>query len=129
MPAKSYKKALFYAQIARDRARALGQEEWLASAHNQLANCLVDDSRFKEAAREYRRALAHHSPARSVTRATLLANLGYWHIVAGRIKQGLSLSFRALRWFRYHGARVYETVPQLDLCYAYIELGRFDRAR
>ncbi len=126
---KASKKALFYSQVARDRAIALGREEWLATARNQLGNCLTDESRFREAAAEYQRALAHQPETRSASRAMLFANLGYCRMVDGKIKEGMSLSFRALRWFRYLGARVYEVVPSLDLCYAYIELGRYDRAR
>ena len=126
---KSPKKALFYSQIARDRAPALGNDEWLVWSYNQLANCLVDESRFKEAAKQYQRALRLLSEKRSATRAMLLANLGYCQMIDGKVKDGMTLSFQALRWFRYLGARVYEVIPELDLCYAYIELGRYDRAR
>ena len=126
---KAPKKALFYAQVARDRARAIGRSEWLVWSYNQLANCLVDESRFKEAVREYERALDLHGEDRSALRALLLLNLGYCFMMLGRMKDGMPLTFRALRWLRYLGARVYEVWPHLDLCYAYIELGRYDRAR
>lgn len=126
---KQSKKGLFYARIARDRAEGLDRREWLAMSCNQVANCLTDESHFRAAAAEYRRALALLHDGRSITHAMLLANLGYCQMVMGRVKKGLSLSFQALRWFRYQGGRLYEVVPQLDLCYAYLELGRYDRAR
>ena len=126
---KSPKKALFYAQVARDRAPTLGRDEWLVWSYNQLANCLVDESRFEEAVAEYRRALTLVDEERSAIKALLVLNLGYCFMMLDRMGEGLPLTFQALRWLRYLGARVYEVWPQLDLCYAYIELGRLDRAR
>ena len=126
---KASKKSLFYAQIARDRALALARDEWLLGSYNQLGNCLVDESRFDEAVKEYRRALAFQPEEPSILRAQVLVNLGYCRIAQGRIRQGLTLTFRGLRWLRRFGAYGYQAVPHLDLCYAYIELGRYDRAR
>ena len=124
---KEHKKGLFYGRIARDRALAI---DWLvAESHNQIGNCLMNDSRFKQAAAEYRRALELFSDEPSVMRALVLANLGYCLMMLGRIRSGARLSFEALRCFRRFGARVYEVWPHLDLCYAYLELGRFRRAR
>ncbi len=126
---KAAKKGLFYAQIARDRALALARDYCLLCSYNQLGNSLVDESRFDEAVREYRRALTFQREEPSILRAQVLINLGYCWIVQGKVRRGLSLTFRSLRWLRRFGAHRYEVVPQLDLCYAYIELGRYDRAR
>ena len=52
------RKGLFYARLARDRAAVLERPEWLASAWNQIANFLLGDSFFGEAAETYRHALA-----------------------------------------------------------------------
>ncbi len=126
---KQTKKALFYARIARDRALALGIDDWLVASYMQLANCLVDDSYFDQAAKDYRRALALQTDEPSVPRAMVLANLGYCLMMLGDLKQGFTLAFRALRWFRRFGAQVYEVWPRVDLCYAYLESGRTTRAR
>ncbi len=124
---KEYKKGLFYGRIARDRAMAIG---WLvAGSHNQIGNCLMHDSRFEQAAAEYRQALELLSEEPNVLRAMVLANLGYCQMMLGELRAGVSLSFKALRWFRRFGARLYEIWPHLDLCYAYLELGRLRRAR
>ncbi len=124
---KEYKKSLFYARIARDRAMAI---DWLvAESHNQIANCLMYDSHFEPAAAEYRRALELLGEEPTVMRALVTANLGYCLMMLGKIRAGARLSFRSLRWFRRFGARLYEAWPHLDLCYAYLELGRLRRAR
>ena len=124
---KEPKKGLFYGRIARDRAIAVG---WLvAESHNQIGNGLMNDSRFDQAAAEYRQALELLSEEPSVQRALVTVNLGYCLMMLGDVRAGARLSFQSLRWFRRLGARLYETWPHLDLCYAYLELGRIDRAR
>ncbi len=126
---KAYKKGLFYAQIARDRATSMSRDDWLVWSYNQLANCLMDESRFSEAAKEYRRALRLQPDKKSVFRAVLLVNLGYCLMMLGKMEDGLPMTFRSLRWFRSFGAKFYEIWAHLDLCYAYVELNRIGRAR
>jgi tetratricopeptide (TPR) repeat protein len=126
---KAFKKGLFYAQVARDRALGLGSDKWMIHSYNQLANCLLDESRFEEAMQEYRRALRLESAEPSIMRAVLLVNLGYCWMMQGRLEEGLPLTFQALRWFRRFGTRAYEIWAHLDLCYAYLELDRCRRAR
>lgn len=124
---KEHKKGLFYGRIARDRAIAI---DWLVpESHNQIGNCLMNDSCFEQAADEYRRALELLSDEPSVMRALVMVNLGYCLMMMGKIRKGVRLSFQSLRWFRRFGARLYEAWPHLDLCYAYLELGRLRRAR
>ncbi len=134
---KEHKKGLFYGRIARDRAVAIDwlaaespDPHWLvAESHNQIGNCLMNDSRFEQAAAEYRQALELSSEEPTVLRALFTVNLGYCLMMLGKIRAGARLSFQSLRWFRRFGARVYEAWPHLDLCYAYLELGRYRRAR
>ncbi len=124
---KEHKKGLFYGRIARDRAIAIG---WLvAESQNQIGNCLMHDSHFKQAAAEYRQALDLLSEEPTVLRALVAVNLGYCLMMQGDIRAGARLSFQSLRCFRRFGARLYEIWPHLDLCYAYLELGRIRRAR
>jgi len=126
---KEYKKGLFYARIARDRALATGREDLLAGSYNLIGNCLMSDSFFAEAAAEYRRSLGLLPEESSGQRALVMANQGYCLMMLDRLRDGMRLSFAALRWFRRCGARLYEVWPQMDLCYAYLELGRYRRAR
>lgn len=126
---KAYKKALFYARIARDRALALERSDWLCSSHNQIANGLMDESYFEEAAVEYRRALALEPDEGSLLHTSLITNLGYCQMMTGDFAEGMRHSVRALRRFRTLGADLYRIWPHLDLCYAHLELGRWRDAR
>src|ERR1043166_8596595 len=38
---KNYKKALFYARIARERAEQRGRSDWIASSHNLIGNIFL----------------------------------------------------------------------------------------
>lgn len=126
---KGFKKGLFYAQIARDRALQLGSVRLLASSYNQSGNCLLADSYFDRAAEEYEMALALLGEEPTVRQAAILTNLGYCRMMQDDLRGGMTLSFRAQRWFRRLGARAYFVWPHLDLCYAYLELDRVASAR
>lgn len=126
---KAYKKALFYARIARDRALALDRSDWLCSSHNQIANGLMDESYFEEAAVEYRRALALEPDESSLRHASLVGNLGYCLMMTGDFDRGLRCTIRAKRRFRALGAELYLVYSHLDLCYAHLELERWRDAR
>lgn len=126
---KSFQKGLFYGRIARQKAKALRRAEWLASSYNQIANCLLAESYFEAAATDYRRALSQLGEEPSVRRTLILANLGYCKMMLGSWRDGMALSFQALRQFRRFRAEGFEVWPRLDLCYAYLESGRLRRAR
>ncbi len=126
---KDFKKGLFYARSAFNYARRAENQEWLASSHNQIGNCLVGDSRFEEAASEYHHALAILADEPSVVRAGVIVNLGYCNMMQGDLANGFRLAFKGLRWYRRLGAKTYEAWPHQDLCYAYLEAERPLRAR
>jgi len=126
---KEAKKGLFYARIARDRARDLEHRDWLASAHNQVGMGLLLESYFEEAEAEYRQALNFGLSEGSVEHANLLANLGYCLMTLGQPEKGTALALVALRQMRSRGAKLYEAWPELFLSYGYLEMERFDRAR
>jgi tetratricopeptide (TPR) repeat protein len=125
---KSYKKALFYARIARDRAEVLGRREWLASSHNLIGNQLVAESFFDEACEEYERALEYVPAESDVRRALIEDNLGYCYTVQGRHKEGFRMLFGSYRALRRAGALRYSVLPRMALCFAYLEIGRPARA-
>jgi tetratricopeptide (TPR) repeat protein len=121
---KDHKKGLFYARIARDRAETLAHREWLASAWNQIANFLLGDSFFEEAAATYRRAVALLPGIESSRQLVYLANLAYCDLLLGRLRSGVSMLYDCLRTARRRGWRRGEMIAHVDLCYAHLELGR-----
>lgn len=128
---KQFKKALFYAQIARDRSEHLGRQEWLASSHNQIGNLLLAESFFEKACREFEQALAlslDDAADAEVRRAMIKDNLGYCYIVLGRLKEGFRLLIDSYRSLRRFGATRYAVEPRVSLCFAYLEAGRPRRA-
>jgi tetratricopeptide (TPR) repeat protein len=125
---KDSRKGLFYARLARDRAEVSGRREWLASAWNQIANFLLGDSFFDEAAATYRRAVTLLPGEESPRQLVYLANLAYCDLVMGRLRSGLSMLYRCLRTARRRGWRRGEMIAHVDLCYAQLELGRLAHA-
>ena len=126
---KQAKKGLFYARIARDRALALENRDWLAAGHNQVGSGLFLESYFEEAEAEYRRALDLGVAEHSVEHSMLLANLGYCLMTLDRGRDGVALALQALRSVRRRGARLYEVWPELFLSYGYLEMERIKSAR
>lgn len=125
---KEYKKALFYAQIARDRAVGSGDSQLVAKAHNQLGNCLLAESYFDAAASEFREAIGLLPAEQTVLRTAVLGNLGYAMVILGDHREGFRLLFESLRWCRRSGKHGYEAGLHLCLCYAYGEIGRYEPA-
>ena len=125
---RDFTKGLFYARIARDRAEALGRPEWLATANNQIGNLLLAESYFEEAAASYRQALALLPDERSLRQLVYEANLGYCELVLGRHRRGLDLLYRCLRTAVRRDWPRLEMIARIDLCYAHLELGRFETA-
>jgi tetratricopeptide (TPR) repeat protein len=125
---KDHKKGLFYARIARDRAESLAHREWLASAWNQIANFLLGDSFFEEAASTYRRAVALLPGIETSRQLVYLTNLAYCDLMLGRMRTGVATLYRCLRTARRRGWRRGEMIAHVDLCYAHLELGRLREA-
>lgn len=125
---RDYKKALFYARIARDRSELLDRRDWLASSHNLVGNTLLAESFVDKALAEYETALELMPVEPSTARARILDNLGYCRVLQGRYREGCSLLVRSLRMLRRFGARRYQISTRLDLCLAHLEMGRFRHA-
>jgi tetratricopeptide (TPR) repeat protein len=121
---KNYKKALFYARIARDRSEQLGRQDWLASSHNLIGNTLLAESFVDEAAAEYEKALALTSPASHI-RAPIIENLGYCRILQHRYREGYELLYRGLALLRHAGSPRREALNRLALSFAHLETGRY----
>jgi tetratricopeptide (TPR) repeat protein len=125
---KDYKKSLFYARIARDRADQTDNRKRLAAAHNQVGNALLGESHFDEAAESYRRALALLTTHAGEWELACTANLGYCDLVRGRRRDGLRRLYRVLRESRRRGLLRLEMTTRLDLCYGHMEVGRYPTA-
>jgi tetratricopeptide (TPR) repeat protein len=122
---KDYKKALFYARIARDRSELLGRRDWLASSHNLIGNTLLAESFVDKAHEEYERALEFMPSEPSPARARILDNLGYCRVLQGRFREGFSFLYQSLRILRRFRAERYQISIRLDLCFAHLETGRY----
>lgn len=125
---KESKKALFYAQVGRDRAESLDRGR-RASSQNQLANLLVAESRFAEAVTVYRSSLELLDAGDRLRRAVILDNLGYCEALLGRRLEGLTLLRESLRALRRLGAERHELLARLDLCFVLLEIEKPSAAR
>jgi tetratricopeptide (TPR) repeat protein len=126
---KNYKKSLFYARIALERAETLGRRDWMASSHNRIGNVLLAESFVDEACQRYETALSLMAERHGVWRAGILDNLGYCRILQRRYPEGYSLLYASLRILRRSGSERYLVPPLLDLSFAHIETGRYQQAR
>jgi tetratricopeptide (TPR) repeat protein len=126
--AKSFKKALFYARIARERSAALGRRDWLASSHNLIGNILLAESVLEESCGEFEQALELMPTEPTVWRARILDNIGYSRILQGRHAEGYGYLYQSLRLLRRFRAERYEISTRLDLCFAHLETGRYQLA-
>lgn len=121
----SYKKGIFYARIARDRARWLGRDDWLAHAHNRLGNLLLAESHVAEATAEYEQAMELIPADPPVWRAQVLDNVGYCRLLDGRLEEGLSLLYESLRTLLHAQAHRHRISCHLDLAFGLLEAERF----
>lgn len=125
------KKAIFYGEIARGAATELGDPLSRASVLNYLGNTLVADSQFaaavsalNEAVDALRECDQSRDEIRSL-RPVVLGNLGGAHVLAGSIFEGVAIIETVLGDLDEE----YNVVEGcLDLCYGYMELGRYDIA-
>ncbi len=129
---RDFRKAAFYARIARQHAAAIGDPLLLASAESTEGMLLAVDSRFEEAAQCYRRALEVSAPPARVpalARALWQDNLGYCLIALDRTSEGLPLVHEALETVEKAGATAYSVFPLMDLCFGYLKGDRYEEAR
>ncbi|HEX6903188.1 MAG TPA: hypothetical protein VF789_25950 [Thermoanaerobaculia bacterium] len=126
---KNYKKSLFYARIALERAESLERLDWMASTHNRIGNVLLAESFVEEACQRYETALSLMPDGHSVWRAGILDNLGYCRILQRRFSEGYRFLYQSLDILRRLGSERYQISPLLDLCFAHLETGRYRYAQ
>lgn len=117
------KRALFYARQSLEYAKRSQNQEFMAGSYNQVGVLQVAESYFAEACESYESAL-ELAPEDNVTRATMLANLGYCRVVVGDHREGFRRLFASLRLIRLQGLWSWGMLPHLALSYAYLEIGK-----
>lgn len=129
---RDFRKAAFYAKLARQHAAEIGDPLLLAGAESTQGTLLAVDSRFEEAAECYRRALEVSAPPARVSalfRALWQDNLGYCLIALDRTSEGLPLVHEALETIEKSGATAHTVFPLMDLCFGYLKGDRYEEAR
>ena len=129
---RDFRKAAFYARLARQHAADIGDPLLLAGAESTQGTLLAVDSRFEEAAGCYRRALEISAPPARVSalaRALWKDNLGYCLIALDRTSEGLPLVHDALETIERAGATAHTVFPLMDLCFGYLKGDRYEEAR
>jgi Tfp pilus assembly protein PilF len=125
---RNYKKSLFYARIAWERALQLGRTDLIAYSRNQLGNALLGESLIDQASHEYAEGV-RLIPEPGVWRARILNNLGYCRVLQKRFAEGYSYLYESLRLLRRFSAERYQVLPRLDLCFAHLETEHYELAR
>jgi tetratricopeptide (TPR) repeat protein len=129
---RDFRKAAFYARIARQHAAEIGDPLLAAGAESIEGTLLAVDSRFDEAAECYRRALEVSAPPARVpalARALWQDNLGYCLIALDRTSEGIPLVHDALETIEKAGATAHTVFPLMDLCFGYLKGDRYEEAR
>ncbi len=125
------KRGIFYGQVAIDAAGAAGEPMWKLGALNELGIIYETDSQFVSAIDCFGQALAlidavSDSNDQSFGRVAIVQNLAYSKLQVGEIEEAISLIHGVL-----DRIQVPSTVADshLDLCYGYLELQDYERAR
>ena len=125
---KNYKKSLFYARIARDRALTAENSDFLAKSHTQLGLSLLGESYFEEAREHFETSLELLGSGLNSFSVSPRISLGYCMIVLGREREGMGLLYRCLRWLRRRGEKLFQSWAHLFLGCGHLELGRLRHA-
>src|SRR5215203_2150111 len=116
---KNFKKSLFYARIALERAETLERQDWMASSQNQIGNVLLAESFVDEACQRYETALSLMPEDNGVWRARIVDNLGYCRTLQRRYSEAYELLYESLRSLRRAGSERYLVSTLLDLSFAH----------
>ena len=128
---RDFRKAAFYARLARQHAADIGDPLLVAAAESTQGMLFSVDSRFEEAAECYQRAIEASAPPAQVSplwRALCKDNLGYCLLALDRTAAGLSMVHEALETLESAGATAHTVFPLLDLCFGYLKGDRYEEA-
>jgi tetratricopeptide (TPR) repeat protein len=125
------RRAIVFGETALRAATDSDQAFWKLAALNDLGICYEINSQFAEAIECLDQALELTSiitePAeRKFSETAILQNLGYNKLLVGETLEGLEIIHRVLE-----SIEVPSSIPDsyIDLCYGYLELRDFEKAR
>lgn len=125
------KRGIFYGQVALDAADAASEPMWKLGALNELGIIYEADSQFENAIDCFSQALAlidavSDRDDQSFGRVAIVQNLAYSKLQVGQFEEAIAMIHGIL-----DKIQVPSTVADsnLDLCYGYLELKDFVRAR
>jgi tetratricopeptide (TPR) repeat protein len=125
------KRAIFYGEIARTAVAELGEPLAQATVLNYHGITLVADSQFAKSIEAFNEALTslllldENDQRGASLRIAILANLGGAKVLSGEYRDGIRLLEGSLPGLDEDYAR---SEAYLDLAYAYLELGMYDRS-
>jgi tetratricopeptide (TPR) repeat protein len=126
-----YDRALSYADRALDHARQVAAPDLLAAGHSLYGNIHLNQNRMERALEEYQASmkfrLAQEGDTR-YSRAILLENIGYCHLLREDLDTGISDITRALTLAREVGDLRCIAECLQDLCYGHLLSGNHEEA-
>lgn len=125
------KRAIFYGHVALDAANEASESFWQIAALNDLGIIYEIDSQFKEAITCFEQAIelidrVSDRDEHKLSYGTALQNLGASRLLDGSYPEGVALIEKALPSIVSTAALAEAYV---DLCFGYLELGDYERAR
>ena len=125
------KRAIFYGHVALDAANDADQPFWRIAALNDLGIVYEIDSQFEQAIECFEEALAliervSNPDEHKLSYGTALQNLGASMMLNGKAAEGVKLITDALPSILSSAAMA---EAHIDLCFGYLELGDFEKAR
>lgn len=129
--ANETKRAIFYGQIALDAAAEADEAFWKLAALNDLGIVYEIDSQFHQAIDCFEQALTllstleDHSQ-QNFSRVAIFQNLGYNKLLIGKTTEGIAMIEGVLDAIQVPSSL---SDSYIDLCYGYLDLLQFDKAR
>lgn len=125
------KRALFYGQLALRTAGEANEPSWRRIVLLELGNIYELDSQIQTAIECFEESLAigeesRHNRDKDLSHAYAVENLGYCKLLQGKTEEGLAYVHEALEMLSDPVGRAEAYV---DLCYGYVEIGRYPQAR
>ena len=125
------KRGIFYGQVALDAATAASEPMWKLGALNELGIIYESDSQFTSSIDCFQQALTlvdavSNGDDQSFGRVAIVQNLAYSKLQVGEYEEAIAMIHTIL-----DKIQVPSTVADsnLDLCYGYLELQDYERAR
>ncbi|HET7437325.1 MAG TPA: hypothetical protein VFN10_21650 [Thermoanaerobaculia bacterium] len=125
------KRGIFYGQIALEAATEAKHPARKVAVLNELGVVYEMDSQFEKAIECFDEALPlldsiESAEQRKVSRTAILQNLGYNKLLVGQTVEGIDIILGVMSDVDLPSARAESLI---DLCYGYVELGQFEKAR